>query len=94
MPETYWTVRWPNGQEERLYSPSSVVAEIFEPGTSYPMEDFLGRARIALTRASERVERKYGYMCTSAMAQLSRIEEHAENFKDQSGNVTCLSITQ
>lgn len=94
MPETYWTVRWPNGQEERLYSPSSVVAEMFEPGTDYPMADFLDLARAALKRASDRVERKYGFACTSAMAQLAQIEERAESFKDQSGDVTCLSITQ
>ena len=34
MPETYWTVRWPDGAEERLYSPSSVVAELFTAGES------------------------------------------------------------
>lgn len=43
MPETYWTVRWPDGAEERLYSPSSVVAELFTPGESYPLDDFLTR---------------------------------------------------
>ena len=29
MPETTWTVRWPNGTQEALYSPSSVVADLF-----------------------------------------------------------------
>ena len=74
MPETYWTVRWPDGTEERLYSPSSVVAELFTPGETYPLDDFLTRARIAMERASNRVEKKFGFACSSAMAQLDAIE--------------------
>lgn len=95
MPETYWTVRWPDGTEERLYSPSSVVAELFEPGRRYPTLDFLQRARIALVRASNRVERKYGFACSSAMDQLDRIEARIEAIPDKQGSeIACLSITQ
>ncbi|MCA1288611.1 MSMEG_0570 family nitrogen starvation response protein [Salipiger bermudensis] len=95
MPETYWTVRWPDGAEERLYSPSSVVAELFEPGTSYPVEEFLTRARIAMERASNRVAAKYGFACSSAMAQLDSIETRITQFKDADGaEIACLAITQ
>jgi MSMEG_0570 family protein len=95
MPETFWTVRWPDGSEERLYSPSSVVAELFEPGRSYPALDFLQRARVALVRASNRVERKYGFACTSAMEQLDRIEVRIAAIPDPDGSeITCLSISQ
>ena len=95
MPETYWTVRWPDGAEERCYSPSSVVSELFEPGTSYPLPDFLARSRVAMERASNRVAAKYGYACTSAMAQLDRIEAQAARFEGQDGAVvTCLAITR
>tara|TARA_R110000737_G_scaffold325181_1_gene338448 strand:+ start:415 stop:702 length:288 start_codon:yes stop_codon:yes gene_type:complete len=95
MPETYWTVRWPDGAEERLYSPSSVIAELFDAGQSYTLPDFLQRSRIALERASNRVERKYGFACTSAMAQLDQIEARISQFDPQvGGSVTCLSITQ
>ncbi|TMV66673.1 MSMEG_0570 family nitrogen starvation response protein [Thioclava sp. BHET1] len=95
MPETYWTVRWPDGTEERLYSPSSVIAELFEPGQTYPIDDFRQRARIALERASNRVERKYGFACTSAMAQLDRIERRIDQFTGRTGaEVACLSISQ
>lgn len=94
MPETFWTIRWPDGQEDRCYSPSSVVAEIFTPGHSYPLPDFLDRARTAMTRASARVERKYGFACSSAMGQLARVEARAADFTDQDGaEVQCLSIT-
>jgi len=95
MPETYWTVRWPDGSEEKLYSPSSVVAEVFEPGLSYPVPDFLQCARIAMERASNRVERKYGFACSSAMDQLDRIEAKVATFTEQTeAEVACLQISQ
>ncbi|MEM8570343.1 MAG: MSMEG_0570 family nitrogen starvation response protein [Pseudomonadota bacterium] len=94
MPETTWTVRWPDGSEEALYSPSSVVAEVFDPGTVYTVPDFLSRARIAMNRASDRVERKYGYACSSAMAQLARIEARIATLDDDpKKRITCLSIS-
>ncbi|GLT10835.1 hypothetical protein GCM10007928_30670 [Sulfitobacter porphyrae] len=94
MPEMHWTLRWPDGSEERCYSPSSVITELFTPGQSYPMPEFLQRARIAMERASNRVRRKYGFACTSAMAQLDRIEQRVADFEGQTdAQVTCLSIT-
>ncbi|MGO4853302.1 MSMEG_0570 family nitrogen starvation response protein [Phaeovulum sp. W22_SRMD_FR3] len=95
MPETFFTLRWPDGTVERCYSPSGVVAELFSPGTSYPLKDFLNRARIALVRASNRVEAKYGFACTSAMAELDRIEARSATFEGQpAAMVTCLEISQ
>lgn len=94
MPETFWTIRWPDGVEERCYSPSSVVAELFAAGEVYPMDEFLARARVAMERASERVRRKYGYACSSAMAQLDRIEARAAEFSGVGEEVACLDISQ
>lgn len=95
MPETYWTLRWPDGSEERCYSPSSVVAELFTPGEVYPLADFRHRARIAMERASNRVAAKYGFACSSAMAQLDRIEAQIAKFEGQDGaEVACLAISQ
>lgn len=95
MPETIWTVRWPDGREEALYSPSTVVAELFTPGQSYPLADFQTRARIALERASNRVAAKYGFACSSAMDQLDKIEARVAEFDGATtGDVTCLKITQ
>ncbi|MCB1356890.1 MAG: MSMEG_0570 family nitrogen starvation response protein [Maritimibacter sp.] len=94
MPEMHWTLRWPDGSEERCYSPSSVITELFTPGQSYPLPDFLQRARIAMERASNRVERKYGFACSSAMDQLDRIERRVAEFEGaEQAHVTCLSIT-
>lgn len=92
MPETRFTVRWPDGQIEECYSPSTVVFEFLEADTTYPLEDFLGRCRTALEQASLRVESKFGFRCTSADAQLSAIERKASGFTAPA-NVTCLSIS-
>lgn len=93
MPETYFTLRWPDGTEERCYSPSTVITDFLSPGTSYPLDAFLSRVRIGLHRASDRVAAKYGFACSSAMAQLEAIETRAATFRGQ-GDVTCLAITQ
>ena len=94
MPETFWIVRWPDGTEEQLYSPSSVVTEFFEPGTRYPVPDFLHRSRMAMQRASNRVKARYGYPCSLAMGQLDRIEQRTTGFDPEGDPVICLKITQ
>lgn len=91
MPETRFTIRWPDGQVETCYSPSTIVRDFLAADTTYPMTDFLARCQTALTQASARVEAKFGYRCTSAEAQLAAIESRARTFST-SADVTCLSI--
>lgn len=82
MPEMLFTIRWPDGSAERCYSPSLVVQDHMAPGESYPLDDFLARARTALNTASDRVEAKYGFACSRALGQLARIEAAASRFAD------------
>ncbi|QFR33821.1 MSMEG_0570 family nitrogen starvation response protein [Ancylobacter sp. TS-1] len=84
MPEMRFTVRWPDGTVEGCYSPSLVIKDYFTPGESYPLADFLGKSREALTIASQRVEARYGFPCSRAMGQLARIEAAARNFSSLS----------
>lgn len=81
MPEMHFRVRWPDGSEERCYSPSLVIHDYFEPGAAYPLPEFVQRSRAALQIASERVRAKYGYACSSALDQLARIEARAAQFE-------------
>lgn len=74
MPELLFHVRWPDGSTEACYSPSLVVAEHLEAGASYPVAEFVERARTALTIGSDRVEARYGFPCRSALGQLASIE--------------------
>ncbi len=93
MPETTFTIRWPDGETEACYSPSSIVRDVFSPGADYPMAQFVALSREALTKASDRVKAKYGFACANAAAQLAAIENRARTYPDPQAKVTCLSIT-
>lgn len=91
MPETRFTVRWPDGEVEQCYSPSSVMHNFLTADTTYPLEDFVVRCRIGLEKASTRVEARYGSRCSLAEEQLTRIERRAETYTTPV-DVICLSI--
>lgn len=80
MPEMYFTVQWPDGAQERCYSPSLVIGEHLAVGSAYELQDFVARCDLALSEASQRVEQKYGYFCTSAIDQLGQIKDRAKTF--------------
>lgn len=94
MPETHFTIRWPDGIEERCYSPSTIVFRHFEEGADYPLEDFMRRADEALSEASARVRARYGFACSSALDQLRRLQvRHQELARGASaGHVRVLSL--
>jgi uncharacterized repeat protein (TIGR04042 family) len=83
MPVMHFHIQWPDRTEANCYSPSQVVSDFFTPGTDYPVDDFVSRAREALNIASERVREKYGFACSAAMDQLAKIEVDAERFMNQ-----------
>jgi uncharacterized repeat protein (TIGR04042 family) len=78
----HFHIRWPDGRQTRCYSPSLVVRDYFDVGTSYPLAEFLARCRAALAIASARVEAKFGRPCTRALGQLAIIETTACAFAD------------
>jgi uncharacterized repeat protein (TIGR04042 family) len=80
MPEMTFTVRWPDGKVEDCYSPSLVMHDHLEAGTSYPLDLFVAKSSAALDLASARVRAKYGFECTSAMQQKSEIVAAASTF--------------
>ncbi|MFI7135190.1 MSMEG_0570 family nitrogen starvation response protein [Nonomuraea sp. NPDC050153] len=94
MPEMYFDVRWPDGVTQRCYSPSTVVGDYFAPGGEYELADFVERSRIALGIAGERVRERFGFFCTGASDQLTRIEQTAAAYASVSGaRVTVESLT-
>lgn len=80
MPEMHFQVRWPDGREDRCYSPSLVVREHLQVGDSYALPDFVHRVRTALHIASERVYAKYGFACSMALGQCAAIEASAAHY--------------
>lgn len=83
MPELHFRIRWPDGTEERCYSPSTVVTEFFAAGSVYPLAMFLARCGQALAAASERVRAIHGQPCGKAAAQLDALRKRAAAFHDQ-----------
>ncbi len=82
MPEMIFDIRWPDNAAEPCYSPSLVMREHLAVGAAYPLPEFLDRCRTALQIASDRVQAKYGFPCSRAMAQLARLETRAADFAD------------
>ena len=80
MPVMHFHLRWPDASESRCYSPSLVIKDYFQPGSDYPLADFMHRAREALRIASDRVEAKYGFACSAALDQLHQLEAAAGRF--------------
>ena len=81
MPEMTFTVRWPDGTVADLYSPSLVMHDHLTVGAEYPVEDFVQRTSTALDQESERVTARYGFECTSALAQKSQIALTTQQYR-------------
>jgi putative flavoprotein involved in K+ transport len=96
MPEMHFSVEWPSGSIEECYSPSYVIEEHLAVGEKYPVPEFVGRVRAALSIASERVFLRYGFECTSALDQLRRVEAAAAGLTpaESAGVVKVLSFTK
>jgi uncharacterized repeat protein (TIGR04042 family) len=81
MPEMHFQIRWPNGDEERCYSPSLVITELISADKTYPVYEFMERVGAGLRIAAERVRAKYGFYCSAAQEQLATLEHHAKAFE-------------
>ena len=77
MPEKRFEISWPNGDQESCYSPSSIIERYLHEGETYSLEQFVNLTDKALNIASNRVQEKYGFSCSSAMDQLHRIKQTA-----------------
>lgn len=77
MPERFVLVRWPDGPQQRIYSPSTVVEDYFAAGQQYAVPEFVSRCRTALRIASDRVRAAYGFPCSRAANALAQVEQNA-----------------
>jgi uncharacterized repeat protein (TIGR04042 family) len=93
MPEMLFHIRWPDGAHEQCYSPSLVIKDHLAVGASYDVGEFMQRARIALTIASDRVREKYGFACSRAIGQLARLEAAAERFRATPQDAGVVTVT-
>ena len=91
MPEIHFRIQWPDGEITRCYSPSTIVREYFSRGATLTIEELIETSARALGAASDRVEAKYGFACTSASAELRNIQLRAGNFSAEE-KVTIVDI--
>ncbi len=77
MPEMHFEVRWPDGKTMRCYSPSLIIKDYFQPGSHYPVVEFLARSREAYGIAQERVRARWGWGCGHGQHALEQIEAQA-----------------
>lgn len=82
MPEMLFRVRWPDGEIEDCYSPSTIVGEHLAAGTEYPIAEFHARARAALESANARVRVRFGMGCSQALRQIQEIDRRVGLFAD------------
>lgn len=82
MPEIRFQIQWPDGSQEFCYSPSLIVKDYFSPDSEYDLIDFVERSRTALHIASDRVQAKYGFPCSRALEQLTKIEVRAAKYAE------------
>jgi uncharacterized repeat protein (TIGR04042 family) len=80
MPEMTFRVRWPDGVEQRCYSPSLVVHEHFGIDDCYTVADFVERTGRAMAEASDRVRARFGFACTSAAATAEAVSRAAARY--------------
>ena len=84
MPAVSFDIEWPDGEVMNCYSPSTVIRDYFRVGATMTVGDVIDTCQVALGRASERVEERFGFRCTEAEAQRDAILDRAQRFdKDQ-----------
>ena len=79
-------VEWPDGSRESLYSPSTVVEDVFTRGDAYPLTMFVALVRDAMTEASDRVQARYGFPCSRAAHTLATVEASAARLAGIAGD--------
>jgi uncharacterized repeat protein (TIGR04042 family) len=85
MPAMHYTLRWPDASETTCYSPSLVIQDYLQPGQAYALPDFIQRLREATGIANERVQAKYGFLCSRAGDQLDQLEALVHRWADRAG---------
>lgn len=92
MPEVYMQIEWPNGKKDTVYSPSTIIYDYFKEGEKISIQDFDTKITNALLAASGRVLAKYGYECTSALGELSRLKYQISNLENKEELIKILSL--
>lgn len=83
MPALHYRLRWPDASETLSYSPSLAIQDFLQAGQDYAVADFLARLNEATRIANERVQAKFGFVCSRANDQWADSAARAATFADQ-----------
>lgn len=83
MPALHYRLRWPDASETLSYSPSLAIQDFLQEGQDYAVTDFLARLNEATRIANERVQAKFGFVCSRANDQLADSAARAAAFSHQ-----------
>ena len=83
MPAMHYTLSWPDGSQTVAYSPSLVIQDHFEVGSTYPLDVFHRKILQATATANERVQAKFGFVCSRANDQLAALEAKLAEFSER-----------
>jgi uncharacterized repeat protein (TIGR04042 family) len=83
MPEVWLDLEWPDGQQSRLYSPSTVVLQHLPPGSELSVAELREAGLRALAEASERVRARYGFACTRTDEEAAALRRLSAQYDDQ-----------
>ncbi|WP_213880404.1 MSMEG_0570 family nitrogen starvation response protein [Pseudomonas sp. dw_358] len=92
MPAVTLRLRWPDGQQNTAYSPSTAIFDHLEAGQRYAIADFMARAASGLNAASERVKTVKGFYCSSAMDSLAGLRLQARLYTEADAQVEVLEL--
>lgn len=95
MPAVNFNVQWPDGELVQYYSPSTVITQMLEVGKPYSIDGFSALVQASLVEASERVKNKFGYYCSAASAEQSKISKKVSelNNKHIEGDVIVIAFS-
>jgi uncharacterized repeat protein (TIGR04042 family) len=78
MPSVNFSLRWPNGELQHYYSPSTIIYQYLKPGAYYSAGEFGQLIESALLHASQRVQQQYGFACSAALDNLAMIQQQLQ----------------
>ena len=94
MPAVHFEIRWPDGEQCKYYSPSTIIHEHLKVGMQFNQTEFAKKIHIAMTAASERVYQRFGYFCSAAGDELARIELKLQQLNQHAidGNIVIIDL--
>lgn len=94
MPAVNFKIEWPDGEVHNYYSPSTVIRDYLNEGSTYSISLFEKQVFSALEKASQRVQKKYGYACSAAADEMYKIQKKMNELENdtKSNVVTVISL--